>query len=332
MENPRDLAALPKAHLHLHLEAGMRPSTLVALAHKYDRPVPRTGSFESFAAFIETYVAATEVLREREDWERLADELLADSAEEGAVYVELIFDPLPFSNRFATEAECWELVLDVFEAAASRHGVSVGWMPGIDRVRRDARSALDVAELAVAYRGRGVVSFGLHGDEVGHPPSAYVEPMRIAREGGLQVTPHLGELDGGEHVAEALDLLSPTRILHGVRAVEVPGLVARPAQEEVVLDVCPTSNLMIGLYDGYDEHPLPALLQAGVRCTVNADDPLMSGSTLLGEYEKCRHELGLSDDAIAAIARTSIEAGSAPAQVDQEAMVGIDEWLRTPGV
>jgi len=293
-DEPRDLAMLPKAHLHLHLEAGMRPSTLASLAAKYDRPVPLARGYESFAAFIETYMAATDVLRERADWERLADELLADHVAEGAVYVELIFDPIPFRSRFATEAECWALIFDVFDEAAERHGLSVGWMPGIDRVLRDAQSSNELAEFAVAHRHRGIVSFGLHGDEVGNPPSKYVEPVRIAREGGLQITPHLGELDRGDHVASALDLLRPTRILHGVRSTEVPGLVERLASEGVYLDVCPTSNLMIELFDSYAVHPLPALLDAGVRCSVNADDPLMSGSTLLEEYELCRREFGLT--------------------------------------
>jgi adenosine deaminase len=200
-------------------------------------------------------------------------------------------------------------------------------MPGIDRVLRDTESSLELAEFAVAHRHRGIVSFGLHGDEIGNPPSKYVEPMRIAREGGLQITPHLGELDRGDHVASALDLLGATRILRGVRSIEVPGLVDRLVTEGICLDVCPTSNLMISLFDSYATHPLPALLDAAVRCTVNADDPLMSGSTLLDEYELCRREFGFGDDRMATIARTSIEASSAPAPAKQAALAGIDTWL-----
>jgi adenosine deaminase len=179
---------LPKAHLHLHLEAGMRPSTLASLATEYGRPVPQVRGYGSFADFVELYVAATDVLRERSDWERLADELLVDNVAERAVYVELIFDALYYRNRFATEAECWA----VFDEGSERHGLSIGWMAGIDRVSRDLQSSIALAEFAVAHRHRGMVSFGLHNDEVGHPPSDFVEPMRIAREGGLQITPHLG--------------------------------------------------------------------------------------------------------------------------------------------
>jgi adenosine deaminase len=325
-DQSRDLASLPKAHRHLHLEAGMRPSTLASLAAKYGRPVPQVRDYGSFAAFVEMYVAATDVLRERSDWERLADELLADNVAEGAVYVELIFDAINYHSRFATEADCWALVFDVFDEASERHGVSVGWMPGIDRVARDPQSSIELARFAVAHRHRGVVSFGLHNDEVENPPSKYVEPMRIAREGGLQITPHLGELDSGEHVGTALDLFGVTRILHGVRSVEVPGLVDRLAAEGVCLDVCPISNVMTGVLGSYAAHPLGALLDAGVRCSVNADDPLLVGSTLLGEYELCRREFGFDDDRMAAIARTSIEAASAPA-VQQVALADIDKWL-----
>src|SRR5262249_4108653 len=163
-----------------------------------------------------------DVLRERADWERLADELLADNVADGAVYVELIFDALPHRGRFASEADCWAMLFDVFDEASERHGLPVGWMAGIDRVDRDPRAAIELAEFAVAQRQRGMVSFGLHNVEVGFPPSKFIEPMRIAREGGLQITPHVGELDSGDNVASALDLLGATRILHGVRAVEVP--------------------------------------------------------------------------------------------------------------
>jgi adenosine deaminase len=290
--------------------------------------VPQVRGYGSFAAFAEMYVAATDVLRERSDWERLADEVLADNVADGAVYVELVFDAINYRNRFATEADCWELVFDVFDEASARHGIGVGWMPGIDRVQCDQRAAIELAEFAVAHRHRGVVSFGMHNDEVGHPPEDFVEPMRIAREGGLQITPHLGELDSGEHVATALDQLGATRILHGVRSVEVPGLVERLAREGICLDACPTSNVMTGVVDSYAAHPLPALVDAGVRCTVNADDPLLMGTSLVGEYEVCRSEFGFDDERLAAIARTSIEVSSARPDVKADALSGIDRWLR----
>ena len=307
----------------------MRPSTLASLAAKYGRSVSPVSSYGSCTGFLAVYLAAADVLRERSDWERLADELLADNVADGAVYVALIFDASPHQNRLATEAECWAMLFDVFDEASKRHGLPVGWMAGIDRVERDPQAAIELAEFAVAHRHRGIVSFGLHNVEIGYPPSKFVEPMRIAREGGLQITPHVSELDSGDNVASALDLLGATRILHGVQSVEVPGLFDRLAAEGVCLDVCPTSNVAIGLFDSYAAHPLPALLDAGVRCSVNADDPFLFGSSLLGEYEVCRREFGFDDERMAAIARTSIEAGNAPASVKEAALADIDTWLRS---
>ena len=125
----------------------------------------------------------------------------------------------------------------------------------------------------------------------------------------------------------ALDVLGADRIQHGVRAIEDPDLVARLADERICLDVCPTSNLSLGVVDRLADHPLPELLDAGVPCSVNADDPLLFGPGLLEEYELCRDELGLDDDALAAVATASIEASGAPADVRARALDGIATWL-----
>jgi adenosine deaminase len=172
-----------------------------------------------------------------------------------------------------------------------------------------------------------VVSFGLHNDEVGHPPQDFVEPFRVAREGGLLITPHAGELESGQFVADSIDLLGAVRIGHGVRSSEVPGLVERLAAERICLDVCPTSNIMLAVFPSYAEHPLPALLDAGVPCSLNGDDPLLFGPDLLGEYELVRKEFGFDDQRIAGLARASIEFGGASEPVKAEAMAGIAAWL-----
>ena len=322
----RDLATLPKAHLHLHLEAGMSPTLLARLAEKYDRDVPVISGFGSFAAFSDTYVAATDVLREREDWELLADELCAAHVAQGAVYMEPAFWAGNYRHRFASDQECWDLVWDVFDAAAERHGLTVRWMVPVDRVRDSEDDAVALAHFALAHRDH-VVSFGLHNDEVGHPPGDFVEPFRIAREGGLLITPHAGELESGQFVADSIDLLGAVRIGHGVRSGEVPGLVDRLAESGVCLDVCPTSNILLAVFPSYADHALPALLDAGVRCSLNADDPLLFGADLLDEYELVRKEFGFDDERIAGLARTSIECGGAPDDVKASGVAGVDAWL-----
>lgn len=326
----RDLAALPKGHLHLHLEAGMQPSLLATLCAKYGMEVPEIRGYGSFTAFSATYVAATQALRERDDWELFADQLCAEHAREGAVYLEPSFYSGNFLDRFPSDEAVWELVLEVFGAAATKHGVTLRWMSAVDRAFDSPEYAIKLARMSLAFKDQGVVSFGLANDEVGHPPQDFVEPFRIAKEGGLLSTPHAGELEGAHFVRDSIDLLGADRIQHGVRSFEMPGLVEDLAERGTCLDVCPTSNIMLSIFPSLAEHPLGRLLDAGVRCSVNADDPLLFGPGLLQEYQLCRDTLGFDDARMATIARTSVTSGGAPAEVVAAALAGIDAWLAAP--
>ncbi len=327
----RDLATLPKAHLHLHLELGMRPGTLADLAVKYGRPVPQVRGFGSFTAFSEMCGAAIDFMRDRADWRRLADEVCADAARDGAMYIEPSFWAGQHRPLWGSDEATWRMVMEEFDVAGERHGVTVRFMAAVDRVFDDEVTSADLAELAVKLRADdstiGVVALGLHNDEVGHPPADFVRPFRIAREGGLLSTPHAGELEPGHVVAEAIDLLGASRIQHGVRAGEVPGLVERLAAEGVCLDVCPTSNVLLSVFPSLAEHPLPQLLDAGVRCSLNADDPLLFGPGILDEYELCRRDLALSDEQLAGMARSSFECSGAPTAVKAAGIAGIEAWL-----
>lgn len=327
----RDLRALPKAHLHLHLEAGMRRETLDELAARDCLTVPPVARYESFAAFAGVYELATTVLRTPADWERLADEMLAEAAAEGCVYVEPAFWATRYRERFGSDRDIWTMVLEVFGAAAARHGVGIGFLSAVDRVLDDPEEAVAIAELAVELRPLGVVSFGLHNDEVGHPPTDFVEAFAVARAGGLVAAPHAGELDEGRRVLDAVDRLGATRIAHGVRAGELDGLVDRLAADRICLDVCPTSNRLLGVVQDTAAHPIRALLDAGVRCTLNADDPLLFDTTILGEYEVARDVIGLDDGRLAAIARTSLEVSALPEAAKAEALAGVEGWLARAG-
>ena len=325
----RDLYELPKAHLHLHLEGGMRPSTLAALAERYGMPVPEVRGFGSFSAFAAMYVAACEVLQTPDDLIRLVDETVEDAASAGAVWVEPS-TYLPHHNeRLGPDEEVLEILLDAFAAAGRRHGIAAGVMVAADRTV-DPAIAVAQAGIAVRYAGAGVVAFGLANDEAPFPPEPFAEAFAIARGAGLLSTPHAGELAGPESVRGALDALGANRVQHGVRAIEDPELVKRLAHEGVCCDVCPTSNVLLAVCATLDEHPLGALLDAGVPCSVNADDPLLFGPHLLEEYVLCREELGFDDQRMATIARASIEHSGAPADVKQQALSGIAAWLAAP--
>ncbi|HJX49505.1 MAG TPA: adenosine deaminase family protein [Gaiellaceae bacterium] len=217
-------------------------------------------------------------------------------------------------------------MLEAAHDAAARSGVGVGVIVAAHR-DRGPREASDFARLVAAYAGSGVVGFGLDGHEAAHPPALFGDAFAIAREAGLPSVPHAGEFLGAGSVADAVDLLGATRVMHGVRAIEDPALVQRLAREGVCLHVCPTSNVLMSVVPSMESHPLSALLSAGVRCSVNADDPLPFDTDLLREYERCRDVLGVTDEDLAAVARTSIEASAAPPEIVERALTGIASWL-----
>ena len=322
----RDLAALPKAHLHVHLEGAMRPGTLQELAERYDIPVPAIRGFGNFTAFSAMYRAACQVLHTPADLRRLVFEVVEDAALAGAVWVEPSFYAPNHRARIGSDAEIVAIVLDAAAVAGEEHDIGVGIMLAADRTV-DPSDAVAQARLAIAARDHGVVAFGLANDEALAPPEPFAEAFAIARSGGLLSTPHAGELAGPESVLGALDALGADRIQHGVRAIEDPALVERLAASSVCLDVCPTSNVLLSVVPSLAEHPLPQLLDAGIACSLNADDPLLFGPGLLEEYEVARKELRLDDRMLATIARSSIEASGAPASVKASAMPAIDAWL-----
>lgn len=322
----RPLVTLPKAHLHLHLEGGMRPETLGELAGAYGMAVPPIRGYGSFAAFADMYLTACEVLRTPADLARVVREAVLDAAAAGAVWFEPSLYPVIHAERLGPAAGVLEIVLDASRAAAGEAGIGVGWQIAGDRTV-DPAITLQMAELAAANAGAGVVAFGLVNDEAGHPPEPFAPAFRVARDAGLIAAPHAGELAGPESIRGALDALGARRIQHGVRALEDPALVARLADEQVCLDVCPTSNLLLGVVDDLAKHPLPRLLSAGVPCSVNGDDPLLFGSGLLDEYTRCREELGMDDAALARVAADSLTHSGAPEDLKAEGLRGVAAWV-----
>ena len=325
----RDLASLPKAHLHVHLEGAMRPSTLSTLAAQYSIDVPPTRGYGSFAAFAGMYLAACDVLRGEDDIRRLFDEVIEDAALAGCVWVEPAFYLPRHAPLLGSDEKVLDVALDALATSAERHGIGAGLIVAADRTV-DPEEAVGLAELAVGHADRGVVAFGLANDEARFGPVPFAEAFAIARDGGLLSVPHAGEHDGPSSVVGALDDLGAHRIQHGVRAVEDATLVARLADSSVCLDVCPTSNVMLSVVPTLEEHPLGALLDAGVRCSVNADDPLLFGPGLLEEYELCRTVLGFDDARLAHIAACSIDASGAPAALKARARADIASWLVAP--
>ena len=330
MTPTRDLAALPKGHLHLHLEGAMRPETLRELAATQGIEVPPIRGFKSFAAFAGMYVAACAVLRSEAEMRRLVYEVVADAARDGVRWLEPAFYSPRYRDLFGSDQAAIEIVLDELASAGAALGVGTGLIVAADRTV-DPAQAVGLAEVAVRLRDSGVVGFGLANDEAGWPPEPFAEAFRIARQGGLISAPHGGELEGPASVRGCLDACGAQRVMHGVRAVEDPDLVARLADEGVCLDVCPTSNALLGVVPSIEAHPLPVLIDAGVRCSLNADDPLLFGPGILEEYQLCRDRLGLDDVRLASIARWSLEASGAPRELVAEAVGAVEAWLAPLG-
>lgn len=324
-ESDERLRALPKAHLHLHLDGAVRYETLREVCTERGIPtpaIPADAAYPTFAAFMDTITTTHAVLADPDGLFRVVGEIVVDNAEEGVVWVELSVWPGLFGSAGATALE---VILEAGRQAAQRFGIGFGVMLAANR-HESPNAALDVAHLAVRHADRGVVSFGLDGDEAGFGPAPFESAFAVAKDAGLLSTPHAGELRGPASVAAAVDLLQADRVLHGVRAIEDPDLVARLAERGVCLDVCPTSNLKLSVVSDIAAHPLPRLLDAGVPCSLNADDPLLFGSSVCGEYRIARDVLGLDDRALAAIARASIDHSAAPHEHRARALRGIDQW------
>ncbi|ROS48450.1 adenosine deaminase [Frigoribacterium sp. PhB24] len=322
----RDLRTLPKGHLHLHMEAAIRPDSLADMASASGVVVPMPTSFGDFSEFSATYQGMLVVLAERENLFRLIDEAVEDCALDGVAYVEFGASPQFYVATFGSLDASLRAMLAACAESGERWGVEVGLMITVDRTE-NVEAANELAHLAAAYADRGVVSLGLANDERGNPAARYEEAFRIAKHAGLLSTPHAGELAGPDQIEEALDVLGADRVLHGVTAVHSETLMARLAAEGVCLDVCLTSNVLLSVIPTIEDHPLKRLLEAGVRCSINADDPILFGPGVLAEYELARTTLGLSDEQLAACALSSIECSGASEELKGRVADEIAAWL-----
>jgi adenosine deaminase len=237
--------------------------------------------------------------------------------------------PGRYTDRLGSAGDVLDLVLDEGRSAAADLGIGFGLQLSADR-NSDPADAEVMAGLAAERMGSGMVSFGLAADEASYPPEPFAKAFAIAREAGLISAPHAGEHGGPQSVIGALDALGARRIAHGVRAVESPDLVHRLAEEQICLDICPTSNLMLSVVPDLAAHPLAGLIEAGVRCSLNGDDPLLFGPGLLQEYELARDQLGLDDTALAWLARCSIEDSGADQALKTRAVAAVENWLSAP--
>ena len=335
----RDLVSLPKAHLHLHFTGSMSVATLTGLAGRrqvalpdelvdavaLDVPYDKRGWFR----FQRLYDIARAAVSGEEALRTVVRAAAEDDAAEGSRRLELQVDPTSYAHGVGGLQPALEIILDEARVASLATGVQVGVVVAASRTRHpfDART---LARLAARHAGQGageVCGFGLNNDERTGETPEWDGAFRIARRAGLPGVPHAGELRGPEHIAEVLDWLEPTRLGHGVRAAEDPEVLERLVERGVALEVCPASNVHLGVYRSAEDVPLERLVSAGALVALGADDPLLFLSRLVDQYATARDVHGFSDHALAELARDSLRASFAADGDKRRWLAEVDEWV-----
>jgi adenosine deaminase len=318
----RDLAALPKANLHLHLTGAMRPATVAELAARHGVTLPPLdmGALRghAWAAFQGRYDAARDTVRTPADIARIVVEAAQDDAAAGGGWTELQVDPTSYATRLGGH----EAVLDAVLAGVAAAPIPMGIIVASSWTRSGAH-ALALATLAARYAGRGVVGFGLSNDERLGRVADFVPAARVAAEAGLLVAPHAGFYEPAAHVAACVRLLGAGRIGHGLTATRDAPTLALLAERGVALEVCPASYVPLGVLERPDTLPVREVLAAGVPVAIGTDDPLIFGVGLAGQYAA----LGLRDEELATLAGHSITASAAPAEVKHRMRAAVASWL-----
>jgi adenosine deaminase len=306
-------APIPKAELHCHIEGAAAPALVRRLAARHG--VDLAGLFDDtgayrwhdFASFLEAYGRASSVFKTGEDYRELAYDYFTSIAAEGAIYGEIFIAPDIAEDGGVAYAD-YVGGLGEGIAAAERDAGIVGRMIVVGIRHLGPERVRAMAERAVRNPHPLLTGFGMAGDETLHHPRDFAPAFRIAAEAGLGITAHAGELAGPESVRAALDHLRVSRIGHGVRSIEDPALVARLADEGIVLELCPGSNIALGLYPDMARHPFRRLMAAGVRVTINSDDPPYFHTSLGREYDALAAAQNLSAETLLAVTRTAVAA------------------------
>lgn len=301
-----------KAELHCHIEGAASPELVLGQARKYGAdPTPfiRDGGFvwHDFTSFLAAYDFSADLFRSQEDYALLAEHYLTSLARDGAIYSEIFISPDHAAKAGLSPGAYADALGEGISRAGAKTGIEgrmivVGLRhAGVEAVERAAR-------FAARCGNSRVTGFGMAGDERVGDLEDFVRAFEIAREAGLGITVHAGELMGWESVAAALDHIRPSRLGHGVRAIENSDLVKRIADRGVVLECCPGSNIALGVFPDFASHPFPMLKAAGCKVTLGSDDPPYFRTSLKREYDIAAEDFGMDDKGLTAVTRTAIEA------------------------
>jgi aminodeoxyfutalosine deaminase len=331
----RFIAGLPKAELHVHHVGSASPAIVSRLAARHPGRVPSDPEqlaqyfrFTDFAHFIEVYLSVVDLVRTGEDVRLLTYEVARDLATQNVRYAELTLTPHTSALVGVPPEEFIEAIEDARRAAEDEFGIVLRWIfdiPGeLGLAGADA-----TLRIALDHGPSALVGFGLGGPEIGVPRPQFKPHFDAARAAGLHSVPHAGETTGPQTIWDALGELGAERIGHGTSAIADPALLTHLAQSRIPLEVCPTSNLATGAVARLEEHPLPALVEAGVVVTINSDDPPMFATSLNAEYEVAARLLDLDEQGVADLARTAVRASFLDPTEQGRLLAEIDAYVTT---
>jgi adenosine deaminase len=305
------IAGLPKAELHMHIEGSLEPETMFALARRNGVNIPFDSveavraaySFSNLQDFLDIYYQGADVLRTEEDFCDLACAYFERAAADNVVHAEIFFDPQTHTARGIAFDVVMRGLLAGMADAEARHGISSKLILCFLR-HLDEADAFVTLEQARPWLDR-IAAVGLDSSELGHPPAKFARVFAAAAALGLRRVAHAGEEGPPEYVHEALDILEIDRLDHGNRSLEDPDLVQRLAREQMTLTVCPLSNLKLCVVPDMASHPIDAMLRAGLRATINSDDPAYFGGYVNDNYRAVAAGRGLTREDLASLARNS---------------------------
>ncbi len=304
---------MPKAELHLHLEGSIRPATLLRLADRRRVTLPADDldgvkkwfQFKDFEHFIEIYLSCSKCLRDPEDFQLVARDLVSELNRQNVLHSEIHFTIGSHLANGVNGGEVADALDEVRLEAERSSGLRIRWIPDIVRSTGPGRADRTL-EWALDGRGRGVVALGLSGFE-SEPDAPFREHFQVAASEGLHRVAHAGEHGGPESIRSVLEVCGAERIGHGIRAVDDPVLLERLVGERVPLEICPTSNVRLKAVSGMDQHPFDQLWRAGARVTVNSDDPGFFDTTLTMEYLALSRTFGYGVAHLAALSLAAVE-------------------------
>lgn len=317
------------AELHVHLRGTATPELVGALAKRNGVQVSAPAAsdrfiWSDFAGFLQSYHEVGSVFLTAEDYQDVALDYLIRSATDGCIYAELMVSPDHAADRGILYGELIDAIGSAISKARELTGIEASIV--ITAVRhRGPEAAFNLATLVAENGNDMVVGFGLAGDEQKFRPAAFAPAFAVARESGLGTTAHAGEFCGPEEISETIEQLRVARLGHGVRAIEDSTLVQHIAKQGIVLEVCPTSNFKLGVYNDPAAHPFRALMDADCIVTLNTDDPAHFDGSLRQEYLDAQQNFDLSNQDLRELTKNAVNGAFCSQSLKTKLMLALED-------